>query len=76
MQVSYCSYSNFSPQLEQNLDAPSNLAPQLVQNLWAPVYLDVNGDAKADEEESTPMACSAIANARSSRDDCSTKPHI
>ena len=35
-----------------------------------------NGDAKADEEESTPMACSAIANARSSRDDCSTKPHI
>ena len=69
-------YPNFAPHSGQNLEVPSVLVPQLVQNLCIPVKEEVNDDAEAEEVDPTAIACSANAKARSSREDCSTKPHI
>lgn len=69
-------HPNFAPHSGQNLEVPSVLVPQLVQNLWVPVEAEVNDEAEADDEVPPAMACSASAKARSSREDCSTRPHI
>ena len=76
VQLSYSLYPNLVPQLERNLYVPSNFAPQLVQNLSLLVNVDVNDDVEADDVAPSTIACPANAKARSSRDDCSTNPHI
>ena len=67
------------------MEVPSVLVPQLVQNLEVSAKEEaqedeakeeVKDDADAVDDAPPAIACSAKAKARSSREDCSTKPHI
>ena len=47
-----------------------------MQNFGVDVKVDANEDVEVDDVALPATTCSANAKARSSRDDCSTNPHI